>query len=561
MTEIRHNMSLMIAAAAGMSKTTTAQFVRLNDILGRVAEPREIKYISNIDKDITPSVKEFMRITHEIPSQKVVNFLSNHKDVQLGVAAIIAETKKIPSEKQIKFLDNIKQSAMPAIARLIRRIHGIPSKAQINVVLKHENEIDKARKKVEKLRAEQAKLSTLQLIHPQASKIGLDQGHLQGEISKAQAKLDKLTRKHNTATVFLKSKPNDPTSWGNTLGSGIKSGIVAGTFGLEAELAAALTSQAKAAVNDTKANLGIKSPSTVTKKLIGLPIIQGIIEGIKEGGKTGLKDAMNSAVDNMLSVFQDKTSMFTDQMGELFSGGTFQQKIDWGESLNIGDLQKDLKTQIGTFEKFQHGIARLGKKHVPLALRQEIQALGPEHQAELTALLNATPKQLRQYVNLWKKSHKDINRSATRATRDQLKIWRSQGANVALGFMSGMESYQPKLTRFFRSIFLGLYNEVTKHHKSHSPSQLYMDEGINVMKGFQLGLIKQQRMAPALFNPSLAPVGGFGLQRPLLSKQATSGRPIEHHDHTHYHIPSDPPKDLMTKIRQEDFRRRKHRGQ
>lgn len=562
MTEIRHNMTLMIAEAAGLSPKATAGFMKLNDTLGRIAEPREIKYVSNIDKDVLPGVREFMKTTHEIPSTKAIKFLSNHKQIQQGAATLMGVLGRIPKEKELKFLSNIPDYAIPAVDNLIRKVHGIPTQKQIDVAVTGAKKIDDARKKVKRLRDEQMRAA--HVAHATGTYLSAPKTQkFDAMIQKAQHQLDKLQHKRTTSTIFLKSKPSDPGTWATQLGASVKDGVMAGASGLEAQLQTYLENAIHNAIQNAKTSTkgaNASSPSKKSAKLIGEPIIQGVIKGIKDG-QSGLNDAMNTAVDTMLSIIQDNKSTFTDQMGQIFSGQRIQDKIDWGETINFKDLQADLKTQVKSFEKFQHGVQKLAKRHVPFEMRKEIQALGPEAQGQLTALLHATPRQLRQYVKLWERSQKDINKTAVRGAKDQVKAWKRQGAAAALGFMSGMQSYQPALTRFFRRIFLGLVNQVKAHHKSKSPSKVYMLEGQNVMRGFILGIEREAynfNRAKKNLDPkfslasSNAPVGG--------ARAGRAAGTTQHHEHTHYHIPAkEKDKDLIKALRKEDYHRRNRR--
>jgi len=98
---------------------------------------------------------------------------------------------------------------------------------------------------------------------------------------------------------------------------------------------------------------------------------------------------------------------------------------------------------------------------------------------------------------------------------------------------------RPSLVRYFRKVFLDLYNQTKKTHKSHSPSKLYYNEGMNVAMGFRKGMEHGMRGA------ALAPVGVRISGR--MSQSAQGGT-----RHTHYHIHQRPNESLMATLRRHD---------
>src|SRR5262249_17003878 len=147
----------------------------------------------------------------------------------------------------------------------------------------------------------------------------------------------------------------------------------------------------------------------------------------------------------------------------------------------------------------------------------------------------APDKAFRQYVKLWQRGQNAVNKAAKTATQNQMKQWRSQGAAVALGFMSGLQSHSAAMARYFRNLFLRLYSEVKRVHKSHSPSRLYMEEGMNVAMGFQTGVSRGL----------MRPVAGWG--KPMA---ATAGGVVHN---TNYYVYPGSNSDIKKELRRHDF--------
>lgn len=113
---------------------------------------------------------------------------------------------------------------------------------------------------------------------------------------------------------------------------------------------------------------------------------------------------------------------------------------------------------------------------------------------------------------MWEKSQRLVNHQAKIFTLQQYKAYMDQGRQVALGFLAGLQGEQPMLERYFRRMFLSLLHNVKRVHRSHSPSLAYMQEGLNVARGFQLGVAKG--LTPLRLNPA---VGGFDQRRPQVA--------------------------------------------
>ena len=491
-----------------------------------------------------------------MPSSKTIKFLDNHRQFQQSAGALIATLGHLPSRKQINFLTNHRQFDSQ-IADYIKKFHQLPDRKHMKVIIdsvQAEHNLERARQHVAHL---QTNLHQISRLRPD---VKVNTSLFDRNIAKAQSKVKALDK-----TVTTPHSKNYNIVWhptiaaaqtqAGTLGAQLDAGVAAGITANTVLLNSAMTAAVNNAINAGRTAAQAKSPSRKAKKLIGDPILQGILAGLKD--KKSIQDAANQAVSTMIDAFNSNRSTFQDQLGQLFAGATsisaqqlgspLQQKIDWGEKLNIKDLQTDLHSQIKTFSQFQHGINELTKRrHVNLAFVETLRQQGPAAQGELDALLSATPKQLRRYEQMWAHSQRLINKTATTATKNQVKIWRQQGAAVALGFLSGMQQHAPTMARYFKNLFLNLLNQVRRAHKSHSPSLVYMQEGLNVAQGFELGVAKglhplRMRLAPS-------PVGGLGHRRPLVASVTNN-----YYNNRTYNVYPQKQENLLSALRKHDY--------
>ena len=364
---------------------------------------------------------------------------------------------------------------------------------------------------------------------------------------KAGDAVDKVGRKVVHPKINAQFKPDAGTVAGTatTLGAAAKQGVLNGAAGLGAQLGAQMSADVLAAIAQGKKAAQATSPSKKTKKDIGLPLAQGIMVGFseemkkhwvktaqsvqklimkgldfsgqsaKEKGKTisdAFKQAMDTAIQTLTDKWQEIHDLNQTNFGELFQGEAIQTKLDWGAKLSIADLQKDLSTQLGAFRKFNASLNALRRRGAPQSLIDQLRQLGPSAQGEIDALTGATKKELRKYENTWKQSQRNINKATKQQFKQQVKEWKSQGKAIAAGILMGLRSGQPALEKYFRRIWLNMIAATKKHNKSHSPSKLYAEEGMNIMEGLRLGLERGAR-GLAVPGPGVGPAwGGRGRQ-------------------------------------------------
>lgn len=417
----------------------------------------------------------------------------------------------------------------------------------------------------------------------QAGKISADPNPAIQAAKKASAALDKVGNKKVHPQINTQFKPDvgSVASTGASLGAAAKTGVLAGASGLGAQLGAQMSADVVSAINQAKAAAEAKSPSKKTKREIGIPLAQGIIEGFsgemkknwnrtaksvqrliikgldfsgqskKEIAKTisdAYKQAMDTAVQTLKDKWQEIHDLNQQNFGELFQGEGIATKIEWGQKLNIGDLQKDLNAQLAKFRDFNASLNRLRRRGGPQSLIDQLRQLGPAAQGELDALNGATKAELRKYERTWKASQRAINRATKQQFKQQVKEWKSQGKAIAAGILMGLRGEERGLERYFRHIWQRMIHATRKHNKSHSPSRLYAQEGVNVIEGFRLGMERASR-GMAVPSPGVGPAWG----RRGAHAGAGGGMVINQTIHAHHS------ESLDTTLRKANFRL-KHRN-
>jgi hypothetical protein len=457
-----------------------------------------------------------------MPGSMTTNFLAAHKQIQQSAGAIIGTTGRLPDTKTLKFLVDHRQYDSQ-IADYIKKYHQLPDKKHMTIIVntvQAEHNLVKAQQHVGQLQRNLHQVGRIR------TDMKVNTSLFDRNIAKAKhniTSLDGLVTKPHTKNYNITWHPSigkaasQASGLGASLDAGVAAGITSNTAVMNSAMSAAVASAIAAGVKAA----GAHSPSKVAEKKIGDPIIQGIIQGIGKG-KGALNSAMQSAVGNMISQFNTLKDTFQGQLGDLFTGvdkfgqSDLQQKIDWGEKLNISDLMKNVRLQNHTFGQFEHNLNRLQRRRgVTRPFVEMLRQLGPAAEPEVEAMLRATPKQIRKYVKMWEQGQKMVNNTAKKSMSNTMKIWKKQGEAVAFGFMSGMEAHSAQMARFFERMFMNLYRHVKHVHKSHSPSKLYFEEGVNVMQGFALGV--EHGASRSNVTRHFSPVGRYHHRGPLVA--------------------------------------------
>jgi TP901 family phage tail tape measure protein len=104
---------------------------------------------------------------------------------------------------------------------------------------------------------------------------------------------------------------------------------------------------------------------------------------------------LNDAYEQTL---KDRASSLTNFAG-LFD------EIQHKEGITGEGLLKNLTGQVDTFKTWQTSLQQLSLHGADAGLIEELTAMGPKAQAEISALANMTNSQLSQYTDLWKEKH------------------------------------------------------------------------------------------------------------------------------------------------------------
>jgi TP901 family phage tail tape measure protein len=229
---------------------------------------------------------------------------------------------------------------------------------------------------------------------------------------------------------------------------------------------------------------------------LGQDLMTGLVQGIASK-KADFKSQVQSVAQAISTAFDDVKSTAVSAMGTLFSGplfgpgaGTpsFQTKMDFGAKLSFGDVSGDLRTQVSQFRSWRLALQRLAADGFPPGLIQQLMALGPAAMPEVLALVHATRGQRKSFVRLYRQQQGEINSMTRFGMSEQMKVWKQMGKSVAFGFLAGLRSESPAIVRYLRKLMQELFHTVQHHNKSHSPSRLYFQEGVNMMTGLQMGM-------------------------------------------------------------------------
>jgi TP901 family phage tail tape measure protein len=557
------------------------------------------QYLAQLPPSIQKAETAYSRLTGHVLSDPLAHIIFDNKKVDTALAAFFATTKdKLGSRKFTVDLGKIIQLGQGRdagaalnkwLTNFITRFHHLPSQKQVNIEI---GVIDKATAKAREIahRVAQQARSVQNLSHLNFQ----TGGGASSALDAAQAKLDKMKNKNIKVNASMNWSPNDPwakftqgaskvaptvhaaretlvggmTAAGTDAATGFKNAFDAG--------AAALKASGQLTVTVVRQAIGAKSPSTEFAK-VGVDASKGFKQGFDKDMKasqneirklimqgtdlSGMKpkdkakaisDAYKTAATTATQFMQSAFTTIHDEavqnFGSLFQGTDLQTKIDWGAKLNITDLTSDLQKQDTTFRTFNHNLNTLTRHHAPKGLIDQLRALGPSANTELEALNGATKKQLKTYFKLFDTSQRDINKATNTAFNSQRKQWLSHGRSMAVGIMLGLKSEQPALTRYFSRIWDNLIHVARTKNKSHSPSMLYAQEGINIVQGLRLGM---ERAAHGLS----VPMPGFPGYGPLLSgkHRGMGGDTIIYQTVNAHHSES-----LMTTLAKSNFRL-KHR--
>ena len=291
-----------------------------------------------------------------------------------------------------------------------------------------------------------------------------------------------------------------------------------------------------------KKQLGIKSPSKVTKKL-GAYTAEGFADGISQNTDMVTKaiDGMVEAVDggfdwsrlSLIDGFSDAVSDFETQAKEVLTntiseiGTTYQSKFndllskqenlakkfkDSGDLFNISNAKvmtvNDLNAQIKDLEAYAAALNKI-KGKVSSQLFDQITTYNAEEgqafierllemsDAELKAYSNAYDKKLSLSEQLSKSLYKsDLDKAASaydaaivKAFSSLPSILKTIGTQTMQGFLQGLGSDASYLEGDVKKIVNSLVNAFKKQLGIKSPSKVMEQIGEYTGEGFEIGLL------------------------------------------------------------------------
>lgn len=197
---------------------------------------------------------------------------------------------------------------------------------------------------------------------------------------------------------------------------------------------------------------------------------QAEIDGIKELQKAyqDAEDARAKEIANAISIFDE-----------------FERKTDVFGS----KLIENLRGQVDAMRDWATDLQMLASKGIDKGLLAELQALGPNAQAEISALNKLSTGELNEYENLWKEKTQIARQQAQFELTGQRKDMTDQIEKLQTETKSKLEQYQNEWVEQVKQIREGTKNEF-------NPMISSMKEiGINAIEGLRNGLASQ---VPAL---------------------------------------------------------------
>lgn len=197
---------------------------------------------------------------------------------------------------------------------------------------------------------------------------------------------------------------------------------------------------------------------------------QAEIDGVKELQKAyqDAEDARAKEIANAISIFDE-----------------FERKTDVFGS----KLIENLRGQVDAMRDWATDLQMLASKGIDKGLIAELQALGPNAQAEISALNKLSLGELNEYENLWKEKTQIAREQAQFELAGQRKDMADQIEKLQTETKSKLEQYQTEWVEQIKQIREGTKNEF-------NPMISSMKEiGINAIEGLRNGLASQ---VPAL---------------------------------------------------------------
>jgi TP901 family phage tail tape measure protein len=267
------------------------------------------------------------------------------------------------------------------------------------------------------------------------------------------------------------------------LGASIAQGIKVGAGSVNIDI----YENVHKSITETTKKIGAHSPSTMTRDLIGIPLMQGIITGIElEYGNLAKAATLAINIFNGPWLTSDKFQNRTQASAKAISNlenrihslkksakGTTPEIINLErrlaalrkgsqKSATPADLIKDMRLTLKEFKQFNNAMSVLQKRGVPLLLLDQLSQLGAEGAKMIAKLAGMTKRQLRIYVNLWKRAMAEVAKSQ-RTPLDQISADLPQKTDDAAHFLlDKWNNFHDQLSGIFGGIgetYISMWND------------------------------------------------------------------------------------------------------
>ncbi len=172
-------------------------------------------------------------------------------------------------------------------------------------------------------------------------------------------------------------------------------------------------------------------------------------------------DATKAAVDELsgflIQKYQEMEQQNKQFMGSLFQGEWLTGEAariseEWGIKPMMKDLIKDMRMQLGEFNRFNAAIAAIAKRGGPPELIEELKALGPAGLEQLEVLRKASPKAFNEFVRVYRQRQGSIRKQTQIDFNKQLAQWKKHGGNMMGAIIAGLTAEHAKLEQYFHSM-------------------------------------------------------------------------------------------------------------
>jgi hypothetical protein len=179
------------------------------------------------------------------------------------------------------------------------------------------------------------------------------------------------------------------------------------------------------------------------------------------------KQILDQAAQGLMNMYKEKKQQNENLFGQLFAGpvaqsGAVQWRKAFGIQMNVPELLSDFKLQLKQFDDARRQITTLRKRGLSDEIISDLQARGAEGMPYIKALMEATPKQIKEFNRLMGSKKKDITAATEIDFNAQLAKWMKFGASAALQIASGMESEEFAVQKRLNAMAARLWSGIAK---------------------------------------------------------------------------------------------------